>query len=83
MRIIPWNLVLMYHLDHQLVPAHRRATADDLQLLPAGALKRRSVLPAIFADDPIVQYLGLVVNDIVRIDRLDGTVYFRVVVTTR
>ena len=42
MRIIPWNLVLMYPLDHQLVPAHRRATADDLQLLPAGALKRRS-----------------------------------------
>ena len=42
-----------------------------------------SVLPAIFADDAIVQYLGLVVNDIVRIDRLDGTVYFRVVITTR
>ena len=52
-------------------------------MLPQGALKRRSILPAIRADDAIIQYLGLSVNDIVRIDRLDGTVYFRVVIPTR
>jgi DNA-directed RNA polymerase subunit H (RpoH/RPB5) len=73
----------MYPLDHQLVPRHRKASMEDLKLLPRGTLRRRSCLPAIRADDAIVQYLGLQVHDIVRIDRLDGTVYFRVVIATR
>ena len=47
----------MYPLDHQLVPTHRKATADDLKMLPAGALRRRSCLPAIRLDDVVVQYL--------------------------
>lgn len=81
-RMIAWNLVLMYPLDHHLVPRHRRATPSDLKLLPPGALKRRNILPSIRFDDAIVQYLGLSVNDIVRIDRLDGAVYFRVVIPT-
>jgi DNA-directed RNA polymerase subunit H (RpoH/RPB5) len=82
-RVISWQLILTYPLDHQLVPKHRFATPEDLKMLPQGALKRRSILPAIRADDAIIQYLGLSVNDIVRIDRLDGTVYFRVVIPTR
>ena len=79
-RLIPWYVVLMYPLDHQLVPVHRKATAEDLKLLPRGTLSRRNLLPAIRSDDIIVQYLGLHVNDIVRIDRHDGTVYFRAVI---
>ena len=47
---------------------------------PRGTLSRRNLLPAIRSDDIIVQYLGLHVNDIVRIDRHDGTVYFRAVI---
>jgi DNA-directed RNA polymerase subunit H (RpoH/RPB5) len=66
----------MFPLDHHLVPRHQKATAQDLEMLPPGTLRRRSVLPGIRADDAIVQYLGLCVNDIVRIDRLDRPSWF-------
>jgi DNA-directed RNA polymerase subunit H (RpoH/RPB5) len=83
LHIVAWTLVLLYPLDHQLVPRHRKATVEDLKLLPRGTLRRPSCLPAIRSDDAIVQYLGLKVGDIVRIDRLDHTVYFRMVISSR
>ena len=56
--VLSWQLVLMYPLDHDLVPRHRRATADDLRLLaPLHIHRRGTMLPALRADDPIVQYL--------------------------
>lgn len=91
--VLPWQLVLTYPLDHELVPRHRRATAEDLSHLPTGSVRRASgMLPALHpafrgdgrhaepclrTTDPIVQYLGLRAGEIVRIDRHDGSTYFR------
>ena len=37
-------------------------------------------LPLLRSDDPIAQYLGLRPGDVVRVDRPDGTIYWRNVV---
>jgi DNA-directed RNA polymerase subunit H (RpoH/RPB5) len=76
--ILPWVAVLTRPLDHEIVPAHRRATADDLRQMGV-ARAARALLPSLRASDPIVQYLGLRIGDVVRVDRLDGSVYLRVV----
>lgn len=94
--VLPWHLVLMYPLDHSLVPPHRLATPGELRELqqryglvthnhhhhrrPAVAT---TTLPALRADDPVAQYLGLAVGDVVRIDRADGSVFYRAVITAR
>lgn len=44
---------------------------EKKRLLPLNAL------PILRSDDPIAQYLGLRPGDVVRVDRLDGTVYWR------
>lgn len=77
--VLPWQLVLIRPLDHQMVPAHRRATLADLAELDAMGIghRRGALLPNLCASDPVAQYLGLVPHDIVRIDRPDGTAYFR------
>ena len=85
--VLSWNLLLTYPLDHDLMPPHRHATApEDLERLAQLRLPRGpawGALPALRADDPIVQYLALSVGDVMRIDRRDGTVYYRVVVSAR
>ena len=82
--VVPWSLVLTYPLDHELVPRHRKAADDDLRRIGGLRLPRGTAsLPALRADDPIAQYLALAVGDVVRIDRHDGTVYYRVVVVAR
>jgi hypothetical protein len=49
-----------------------------------GPAKRlTNILPSLRKDDPIVQYLGLTVGDIVRVDRQDGSVYYRLVIPTK
>lgn len=77
--VLTWQAVLIAPLDHALVPPHRRATAEDLALLDRMAIghRRGALLPTLPAHDPVAQYLGLRANDIVRIDRPDGAVYFR------
>lgn len=73
---LPWSTVLMYPLDHEMVPKQRRATPEERsRLLPL------STLPLLRSDDVVVQYLGLRPGDVVRIDRPDGTVYWRLVVS--
>ena len=62
------------------MPPHRLATEDDLRRLPPRCTPR--ILPALRLNDPIVQYLGLRVGNVVRIDRKDGSTYFRVVVAS-
>jgi DNA-directed RNA polymerase subunit H (RpoH/RPB5) len=76
--ILSWVAVLTRPLDHEIVPAHRKATGDDLRQMGV-ARAARALLPSLRASDPIVQYLGLRIGDVVRIDRLDGSVYLRVV----
>ena len=60
-------------LDHELVPRHVRATAAESGV-------QRRCLPMLRASDPVAQYLGLRPGDVVRIDRHDGSAYFRHVV---
>lgn len=80
LRVLPWSLVLMYPLDHTLVPKHQRASLADM--LRETGLRTLSVrnLPALRADDPIAQYLGLVTGDLARIERADSSVYWRAVI---
>jgi DNA-directed RNA polymerase subunit H (RpoH/RPB5) len=77
--VVPWTLALTYPLDHEIVPPQRRATTDDLRAAGLADLKR-SLLPSIRCDDAIVRYLDLVPGDVLCIDRLDGSRYFRRVV---
>lgn len=77
--VIPWTLVLTYPLDHEIVPPQRRATTEDLRAAGLIDLKR-SLLPSIRCDDAIVRYLDLVPGDVMCIDRLDGSRYFRRVI---
>ena len=73
--VLPWALILMYPLDHELVPRHRRATPEErARLGPA------SQLPTLRADDVIARYLSLDPGDVVHIARPDGTVYWRLIV---
>lgn len=66
------------------MPRHQRATPADLCQLARLRLPRPGVtLPALRVNDPVAQYLALAVGDIVRIDRLDGTVYYRTVISAR
>ena len=86
--IIMWSLVMVYPLDHELVPPHRRATSDEVDILLGprkpgvgriGANKL-SQLPCLRLDDAIAHYLALKPGEVVHIDRLDGSVYYRVIV---
>lgn len=83
----------MYPLDHELVPEHV-LPGGSYYVCVKGEIRRclskeevarqpwsRVNLPCIRRSDPIAQYLGLLSGDVVRINRLDGTVYFRQVVS--
>lgn len=73
--ILLWSLLCMYPLDHALVPRHRLATREErARLTPV------TQLPTLRADDAIAVYLGLRPGDVVRIDRPDGSTYWRHVV---
>ena len=73
--VLPWPLVLARPLDHDLVPPHRRATAAE-----RARLRPLHHLPSLRADDVVAQYLALRPGDVARIDRHDGSVYWRHVV---
>lgn len=73
--ILLWSLVLLHPLDHELVPAHRRATPEErARLTPV------NLLPALRSDDAVAQYLALRPGDVVRIERADATVYWRLII---
>ncbi len=77
--LLAWHLILTYPLDHEIVPPQRRATADDLRA--AGLAKcKRTALPSVRSDDPVVRYLDLAPGDVLRVDRRDGSLYFRRVI---
>jgi DNA-directed RNA polymerase subunit H (RpoH/RPB5) len=78
---------MIYPLDHELVPPHRRATPEEViamlgtsKLHATQSNAKLSQLPCLRSDDPIAQYLSLKPDEVVRIDRLDGSVYYRVIV---
>lgn len=75
LRIISWTQVILQPLRHVLVPEQRRATAEEIQ--PLRPLRN---LPSIHATDIVVMHLGLSCGDVLRIDRKDGSVYWRLVV---
>lgn len=70
-----WTQVLLRPLDHTLVPRHRRATPEErARLTPV------TQLPTLRADDAVAQYLGLRSGEVVRIQRADDTLYWRLIV---
>lgn len=93
MGLVPWSLVLLRPLGpvpplcegahrgggdrchHQLVPLHRVATAEERRTLGSVHL-----LPLLRSDDAIVRYLGLKTGEVVRIQRCDGSLYWRHIV---
>ena len=85
-RTVPWSLVLTQPLDHELVPRHRRCTRDEIASLGAQLAATRagharlSQLPCLQCSDPIAQYLALKPGEVVRIERLDGSIYYRIIV---
>lgn len=73
--LLLWSLILLRPLNHQLVPTHRRATAEE-----RARLRPVKHLPVLRADDAIAQYLALRAGEVVHITRNDGTVYYRLIV---
>lgn len=61
--------------DHVSVPKQRRATPEEVQ-----RLRPLRNIPCLHATDIVVMYLGLTSGDVVRIDRKDGSVYWRLVI---
>ena len=87
--ILLWSLVLTHPLDHELVPCHRRCTPDEISSLGVRPSEhttttrpeiRLSQLPCLHSNDPIAQYLALKPGEVVRIERLDGSIYYRIIV---
>jgi DNA-directed RNA polymerase subunit H (RpoH/RPB5) len=73
-KILSWSLILLYPMDHELVPCHRKATDEERsRLAPV------SQFPILRADDVITRYLGLDAGDVVHILRPDDTVYWRLI----
>ena len=64
---------MMYPLDHELVPLHRKATAEERRALVGAP----ALLPSLRVDDVVAQYLGLRAGDVVRIVY---TMYFCIIV---
>lgn len=62
-----------------------RPACDSMAGYHEEAIGKRlsAILPSLRADDPVVQYLGLSVGDVVRIDRPDGSIYYRLVIACK
>lgn len=76
--LLPWNVILMFPLAHELVPSHRLATPEERR-----AIRSVHALPVLRSNDVVAQYLGFRAGDVVRIDRPDGSVYWRQILTAR
>lgn len=75
-QVVPWSVVRMCPVEHELVPVHSLVTKEEL----SGYKWTRSNLPCLHCTDPVAQYLGFQVGDVVKISRHDGSLYFRQVV---
>ncbi len=70
--------------DHELVPKHRIATDDEIQMVLAHYGIDRTQLPRILRDDPAARVLGAKPGQVIRIERdsqtAGKTYYYRLVV---
>ncbi len=57
---------------HCLVPKHTRIQKDDNE-------KEYSKFPILRANDPVAKFYGYLSNDLIKIERRDGTVSYRIV----
>ena len=80
-RRVPVNEVRGSRSFAQWLTEKKTKRLETKYLCPGKRLS--AVLPSLRADDPVVQYLGLSVGDIVRIDRPDGSVYYRLVIVCK
>lgn len=80
-KFISWHDVFFNPLHHQLSPNYKVVTkAYILHKNPQIGAIRLTELPKIRLTDPVVQYMGMCVGQILSITRSDGEESFRVVV---
>lgn len=75
LRLLLWVQVLQHPLLHNTVPPQRPATDEE-----KASLRPLRSLPWIHQNDAVVLYLGMSVGDVLRVDRFDRSVYWRLVV---
>jgi len=75
LRILLWVQVLQHPPVHNTVPPQRPATDEEI-----ASLRPLRNLPWIHQNDAVVLYLGMTVGDVLRVDRFDRSVYWRLVV---
>ena len=63
-------------INNLMVPEHRLATREELEMLRSRKV-RLSTLPVIKMVDPIRRWWNFAQNEIIAVDRKDGSVYFR------
>lgn len=66
---------------HVLVPRHELCKSEEVEeIIRRYSLPHKSKLPGIERDDIQVRYLGLKSGDVVKINRVDGSVFYRHVI---
>ena len=77
-KTFPFKVEMIHHkrlrynlLDHRLVPLHTKVGHRD---------HNNDKLPEMCQNDAVASYMGYETGDIIRIDRQDGTIYYRYVV---
>lgn len=74
--LIEKNFLHRALLSHTLVPQHRLATPNEICALGKATCSK---LPVILQTDPVVRYHDWRQQSIIRVDRHDGSVAFRIV----
>lgn len=78
-RIFFQDELLLCPLDNTMVPLHEMLSEEETTELLRVHNIVKDHLPKIPAHDPIVRWNGWTVGDIIRIHRVDGTLYYRLV----
>ncbi|MCX6770187.1 MAG: DNA-directed RNA polymerase subunit H [Candidatus Micrarchaeota archaeon] len=66
--------------SHELIPKHKLLSKDDSEKMLAHYHASKMQIPKIKAKDPALAELGAKTGQIVEITRLDGSLYYRLVV---
>lgn len=66
--------------EHELVPEHKLMPKDEAEKILAEFKVGRGQIPKIRAKDPALSGMGAKAGAVVKITRLDGSEYYRLVV---
>ena len=69
-----WHKRLMFPImEHKLVPKHELFEKEKHKSLFKSLIAKKSDLQTINRDDPVIKYIGLMKNDICRIEQTNKT----------